>query len=226
MRIWQLAGVGFSLLIVGITFWGRSLWAGLLAVLAGLGVVQARNAGGDDNPPVNPEMMVTCYSEAVMPRNAMWDSRWENSQVLNNWAEAERLILSYAAGGERDFDRMNGFIKAAQEAATYAKSAVAAGVLSQQAYELAQRALAEWHADMATSYSSVMCYRRAVPPPAIEDASNRLLSLSRLQMEGKISMVAVEEASDCMRSVLDDSYSSAVSAETAAFLMDLLGFRG
>jgi hypothetical protein len=71
-----------------------------------------------------------------------------------------------------------------------------------------------------------MCYRRAVPPPAIEDASNRLFSLSKLQMEGKISMVTVQEARDGMREVLDDSYSAAVSAETSAFLMDLLGFRG
>lgn len=226
MRLWQMAGMGLSVLVVGIAFWGRSIWTGVLALLAGLGVVQSRNAEGDDYPPVNPEMMVTCYSEAVVPHNAMWDSRWENSQPLNNWAEAERQILSYAGSGEGNFDRMNGFIKVAQEAAANAKSAVAAGALKQESYELAVRTLAEWHADMAISYSSVMCYRRAVPPPAIEDASNRLFSLSKLQMESKISMVAVQEARDGMRVVLDETYSNSVAAETSAFLLDLLGFRG
>jgi hypothetical protein len=222
MRLYQLL-FGLPFLLVGLVIWARGIWAGVLALLAGLGVVQARDG---DETPVNPEMMVTCYSEAVVPYNAMRDPLWENSQVLNAWAEAERAIINYAETGESNFDVMNGFIKNAQQAAANAKSAVGAGLLSESAYELATAVLNEWHADMALNYSSVRCYRRAVPPPAIDDASKRLFSLSKLEMEGKISMVAVAEARDAMREVLDDSYSVIVAKETSAFLMDLLGFRG
>jgi hypothetical protein len=53
--------------LAAITLLGRTIWTAVLAVLAGLGVVQARNASAEE-----PTKYVTCYAK---PREIVYFSK-------------------------------------------------------------------------------------------------------------------------------------------------------
>jgi len=212
--------------ILAVGYLGRSIWTGVLALLAGMGMSSACNADGTKPKAEadDPNAMVECYKQVAVTETIMKDSRWAHSDLIADWAIAERAILTYANGGVADFDEMETKIATAQQAAVRAKPVVTSGMLSQPVYDLAIGILNEWHANMAMSYSGVKCYKKAVTPPMVEDSSNRLSSLVRLQAQGKLTAEALAQVKEGMKTSLTASLSSKESAELADFLLDLLGF--
>jgi hypothetical protein len=212
--------------LIGLAVIARSAWVKILALLAGLGMSSACNA--DATKPKtevdDPNAMVECYKQVAVTETIMKDARWAHSDLIADWATAERAILAYANADDVRYDELQPKIATAQQAAVSAKPIVAAGLLSQPAYDLAISILNEWHADTAMSYSGVKCYKRMAPPPAVSDTSSRLYSLQKLQAHGRIDDKVLAQAKDGMKTSLTASLSGKQSAELADFLLDLLGF--
>jgi len=212
--------------LIGLAVIARSAWVKVLAFLAGLGMSSACNADGTKPKAEadDPNSMVECYKQVAFTSTIMSNPRRAHSDYIADWATAERAILAYANGGGANFDEMETKIAAAQQTAISAKPIVTTGLLSQPVYDLAVSILAEWHADMATSYSGVKCYKKKVTPPVVEDSTSRLMALGRLQSQGKLTSEALAQAKEGMKSSLTASLSVKQSAELADFLLDLLGF--
>jgi hypothetical protein len=212
--------------VLAVAFVGRTVWTAVLAFVAGMGMSSACNA--ENTKPYagsgDPEPVVECYKQVAVSPTIMQDPRWAHSDLIADWAMAERAVLACATAGDVRYDDLQQKIVTAREATTNAKPIVVAGLLSQPAYDMALRVLDEWHADTAMSYSGVKCYKRMAPPPAVADTSSRLDLLSRLQARGQLSDEAVDQARESMKSYLTASLSAKQSAELADFLLDLLGF--
>jgi hypothetical protein len=206
--------------VLAISFITRSIWTGVLAILAGLGVVQARNASAEE-----PSKYVTCYAK---PRDPVYFNKaeWQNSSAMVNWARAERAIITYASYKKDNFTEMNKLISTARTAYHSAATEVGNGLLSKEAYDMAGEILAEWHKEMALAYTSVECYEATMIQPTINDVSGRLFTLQQLSMEGKITPAAVEQAEQSIKESLGAELSSKASAELAQLLVELLGFNG
>jgi hypothetical protein len=208
--------------IAGVVFATRSVWMGVLAVLAGLGVVSARSA---DNPSErNTSEMVKCYVKVPVKTNLMQDPRWADSELLNQWADAERNVIKCLLVGQTGYDMLEDMVDRANRAGEAAQTAVTQGLLSGEAYGMACRILDEWHCDVVTGYGGVKCYDRTVTPPMIGNAANRLSTLASLRKQGTLDSQAVAEAEAGMAGDLKDVKSPALADEVSSFLMDLLGY--
>jgi hypothetical protein len=206
--------------VLAISFISRTIWTGVLAILAGLGVVQARSASADE-----PSHMVMCYAK---PREIAYftKSDWQHSSLMIAWTLAEREIIKYADSKYGDFNTMQSLINAAGTAYNNAATEVSNGILSKEAYDMAGKVLAEWHKEMALAYTSVECYEATIIQPTIQNLSGRLFTLQQLSMEGKITPAAVAQAEQSIKSSLGSELSPAVSAELSQLLVELLGFNG
>jgi hypothetical protein len=212
--------------LIGLAVIARSAWVKILAFMAGLGMSSACNAESakPSAETGDPEAMVECYKQVAVTETTMKDSRWAHSDLITDWATAERAVLSIAVKGSIVYDELQLKITAARQAATAASAVVDTKLLSQAAYEMAVKVMDEWHADIALSSGSVKCYKRMAPPPAVSDTSSRLYSLQKLQAQGKIDDKVLAQAKDGMKSSLAASLTSKQSAELADFLLDLLGY--
>lgn len=212
--------------LIGLAVIARSAWVKILAFMAGLGMSSACNAEGAKPRAEtgDPDPVVECYKQVAVTEPIMKDSRWAHSDLIADWATAERAVLACATADDVRYEELQPKIVAARQAATNAKPIVGAGLLSQPAYDLAISILNEWHADTAMSYSGVKCYKRMAPPPAVSDTSSRLYSLQKLQAQGRIDDKVLAQTKEGMKSSLTTALSSKQSAELADFLLDLLGF--
>lgn len=216
---WQLL---VMLPIAGVAFAARTVWMGILAVLAGLGVVSARSES--DSSERDTSGMVKCYVRVPVKQSLMQDARWADSDLLNKWAEAERNVIKCLMVGESGYDMLDDMAMSAGQAGMEAEKVVTQGLLSGEAYGMAREILDEWHADMVTSYGGVKCYDRSVTLPYVGNVANRLSTLASLRKQGKITAQAVDEVEAGMEQDLKGVQSTAVADELSSFLIDLLGY--
>jgi hypothetical protein len=211
--------------LIGLALVARSAWVKVLAFVAGLGMSSACNADGAKPRADNgdPDSMVECYKQVAVTPAIMQDPRWAHSDLVADWAMAERAVLAYAETGEDNYDELEKRITTARQAATNARPIVTAGMLSQKEYDLAISILGEWHADMAMGTGGVKCYKRMAPPPVVTDSIHRLSMLLSLKEQNKLTGEAVAQAKEEMKSTLTKSLSKAESARLSDFLIDLLG---
>jgi hypothetical protein len=173
--------------IVGLTLASRWIWTTILGLLAGVGVASAKQNDFfdvDQNP-----QGVKCY-EIATPPSMLQGTPWEYVDEMEMWAGAEQAIFDTitVSGNDRvDYDLLQRLIQDAERAATAAKGMVARQKLREETYNKAIEILQNWHADVATSKSSVKCYERVTVPPYVADISQQLMSLEKLQEQGKLS---------------------------------------
>jgi hypothetical protein len=206
----------------GFVFAGRTVWMGILAVLAGLGVVSARSEGNPGN--WDTSEMVKCYKQVIVRQSLMTDPRWMDSDLLNKWAMAERNVIKCLLVGQTGYDMLEDWVEVANKASEAAQAVVSQGLLSGEAYGMACRILDEWHCDVVTSYGGVKCYDRTVTPPAVGNAANRLDTLASLRKQGTLDSQAIAEVEAGIQSDLKGTESADVAEEVSSFLMDLLGY--
>jgi hypothetical protein len=217
--VWQILVL---IPLIGVVFAARTVWMGVLAVLAGLGVVSARTEA--DPGDRDTSEMVKCYVKVPIKQSLMQDARWVDSDLLNKWAEAERNVIKCLMVGQTGYDMLEDMVEHASRAGEVAQTVVAQGLLSGEAYGMAREVLDEWHADMVTGYGGVKCYDRSPTPPVVGNVANRLSTLVSLRKQGKITTQAVDEVEAGMESDLKGTESAAVTDELSSFLVDLLGY--
>jgi len=217
--VWQIMVL---IPLIGVVFAARTVWMGILAVLAGLGVVSARSEG--DTGDRDTSGMVKCYVKVPVKQSLMQDPRWADSDLLNKWAEAERNVVKCLMVGQTGYDMLEDMVEHASRAGEAAQTVVAQGLLSGEAYGMAREILDEWHADMVTSYGGVKCYDRSPTPPVVGNVANRLSTLASLRKQGTLSSQAVAEVEAGMEQDLKSVQSAAVADELSSFLIDLLGY--
>jgi hypothetical protein len=210
--------------LAGLAYYARSLWASILALLAGFGMVQARcdkGVGGASDPP-KPEPVVLCYEQVAVKYFA--ESQWYASPTMQAWAQAERDVLAYARSGAGDFSVMQKKITAAEQAYDAVQKDFDSGNLRRDVYQAAGDILREWHRDIALSSTSVECYQKVSVPPVVTQVNQRLLALNQLVKEGKLSAQASSEAQIAIKQTLGQSLSPEAADELSRLLMELLGF--
>lgn len=217
--VWQLIVL---IPIIGVVFAARTVWMGILAVLAGLGVVSARSES--DPRAKDTSEMVKCYVRVPIKQSLMQDARWADSNLLNKWAEAERNVVKCLMVGESGYDMLDDMALRAGQAGQAAQTVVAQGLLSGEAYGMAREILDEWHADMVTGYGGVKCYDRSPTPPVVGNVANRLSTLASYKKQGTLNSQAVAEVEAGMEEDLKGVQSAAVADELSSFLIDLLGY--
>jgi hypothetical protein len=217
--------------LITLAFYARSLWTSLLALLAGIGLSTCRAADGNPTPvtgsqsaPKDAPPQVLCYRQPA-PKPVFTNDSWDSSPEMREWAEAERSVRWYVAGGERkDYDPLGKRIETAQAAYAAAKTAVEQGLFSQGAYDMAGKVLSEWHRDLALNYTSIKCYEAVMVNPEVEDINGRLMALERSVLAGNLSADTKAQAEAGIRQSAGGSLKPAEAKELASLLLQLLGF--
>ena len=229
MKTLALLGMALILPIIGLVYAGRSLWSMALALLAGMGMACSKSDGTPDsakpttkadNPP---QPIVTCY-QTVAPAPVFSEPEWAGNVELENWAYAERAILSVIRTERINFDQLQTLIKTAEDAYQQAQSAVGKGLLSAETYQLAGQFFAEWHQTIATTHSKVLCYKSLLVTPMIDDVNRQLTQLNNLRRAGKLNKAAVDQATQAIKQRVGKETSPAVADELSRLLIQLLEF--
>lgn len=216
---------------VAFAFYARSIWITFLAMLASIGLSTCRAADGNPTPatgsqsaPKDAPPEVLCYRQPA-PKPVFSSDKWQSSPEMKDWAEAERSVRWYVAGGERkDFEPLGKRINTAQTAYAAAKLAVEQGLLSQGAYDMAGKVLSEWHRELALNYTSIKCYEEALINPEVENINGRLMALERLVLAGNVNADAKAQAEAGIRQSAGGSLKLAEAKELASLLMELMDF--
>jgi hypothetical protein len=232
MKNLQLAGIILLLPFVLVAYYARSMWTTFLAMLASIGLSTCRAADGNPTPATNstqpaPKVappQVLCYRQPA-PKPVFTNDNWDSSPEMKEWAEAERSVRWYVAGGERkEFEPLGKRIDTANSAYAAAKAAVEQGLLSQGSYDMAGKVLSEWHRDLALNYTSIKCYESVMINPEVEDINGRLMALERSVLAGNVSADAKAQAEAGIRKSASSSLKPAEAKELASLLMQLLDF--
>ncbi len=231
MKNLQLAGIILLLPFVLVAYYARSIWTTFLAMLASFGLSTCRAADGNPAPatgspsaPKDAPPEVLCYRQPA-PKPVFSNENWQSTPEMKAWAEAERSVRWYVAGGERkDYDPLGKRIDTAQSAYAAAKAAVEQGILCQAAYDMAGKVLSEWHRELALNYTSIKCYEAVMVNPEVEDINGRLLALERSVLAGNVSADAKAQAEAGIRKSAGSALKPAEAKELASLLMQLLDF--
>jgi len=218
------------LFFTGMIYAGRSLWSLALALLAGLGLACSKldgtpNAGQPPSsaPKNPPEPVVTCYQVALEPP-VFVDAKWQGNPELEQWAQAERAILSMIKSERIDFKELQPLIKWAEDAYAKTQSIVGKGLLDAETYQLAGQFFSDWHQTIATTHSTIMCYEARPVTPMIADVNTQLTHLNDLRRAGKLNPAAVEQATLAIKERVGKENSTAVAEELSRLLIQILEF--
>lgn len=229
MKTLAIVGMALVLPLIGLAYAGRAMWSTVLALLAGLGMACSKSDGTPDSAKPStkadnpPQPIVTCY-QTVAPEPVFTEPKWAGVTELENWAHAERAILSVIRTERINFDKLQPLIKQANDAYTRAQSTVGKGLLSAEAYQLAGQFFAEWHQTIATTHSEVLCYKSLLVTPMIADLNSQLTQLNDLRRAGKLNKAAVEQAQSSIKERVGRETSPAVAEELSRLLIQILEF--
>lgn len=208
--------------IIGLTLVTRWIWTAMLGIIAGVGAASAKQNDIfdiDQNP-----QRVKCY-ETATPPSMLQGTPWEYVQEMEMWAVTEQAIFNTITvpGSDRvDYDLLQRLIQDAERAATAAKAMVARQKLREETYNKAVEILQNWHADVATSKSSVKCYERVAVAPYVADISQQLTSLEKLQEQGKLSESVNVQVRIGIKRRMAKETSPEVAEELSLLLVNLL----
>jgi hypothetical protein len=208
--------------LLGLAFFSRVLWTGILGILAGLGMACAKQIGNSGTQDDIQE--VTCYKQ-VAYHSTLEGTRWENNLELDAWARAEHSILSLIRnkGTEKlEYNALMEQIDIAERAAVAAKAAVDRKELLPDAYFNAMKILNIWHRELAASSSNVLCYQEASYPPYIDDVNRKLQSLEKLSTEGKLNDDTMKQVREGIKESLVKEIKPEAAEELSLLLVSLL----
>lgn len=208
--------------LLGLAFFSRVLWTGILGILAGLGMACAKQTGSSGTQDDMGE--VTCYKQ-VAYHSPFEGSRWEGNAELEEWARAEHSVLYFTRnrGMEKlEYNELKERIDIAERAAVAAKTAVDRKELLPEAYSNAMKILSIWHRELAMSSSNVLCYQEASYPPYIDDVNRKLQSLEKMSGEGKLNDDTIKQAREGIKASLVKEIKPEEAEELSLLLVSLL----